>query len=81
MRKDDWLRLLQHVPWGLLGVALIYLLKPFGFEGIGYLAIGLVIVYEAFNDLSKNDASYKDVLGVVVGVFAGGFGISILELA
>jgi len=56
------------VPWGLLGVLLFFAVD----RGLGALAIGLMVAYEAFNDWRKRDESYKDVLGVVWGVLIGG---------
>ena len=75
MSKEDWVRLWIHVPWGLLGIALVYGLKPFGLDGVGYLSVVLMIAYEAFNNWRKKDESYKDVLGIVWGVLLGGVGI------
>lgn len=67
MTKEDWVRLLLHLPWGILGVAIYSFDKP-----LGILCCLGTLVYEAFNDWRKKDASYKDVLGIVWGFFLGG---------
>ena len=68
MKKDDWIRLWLHVPWGLLGVFLYFVID----QVFGVLVITLMVVYEAFNDWRKKDVSYKDVLGICWGVLIGG---------
>ena len=66
MTKEDWVRLALHLPWGLIG-AFIQAWRP----DFGITAIALMIGYEAFNDWRKEDASYKDVLGIVWGYLIG----------
>ena len=68
MSKEDWIRLWLHVPWGLLGAFLYFAVD----KVFGVLAVTLMICYEAFNDWSKHDHSYKDVVGIVWGVLIGG---------
>lgn len=67
MTKEDWVRLLMHLPWGILGVWLITVYTP-----VGVVCCLGTLVYEAFNDWRKKDESYKDVLGIVWGFFIGG---------
>ena len=62
--KQDWSRLLLHLPWGLLGAFIQSWRTDFGIVAI---AQG----YEAFNDWRKQDLSYKDVLGIVWGYILG----------
>ena len=67
MTKEDWVRLLMHLPWGILGVLLITVNTT-----VGVICCLGTLVYEAFNDWRKEDESYKDVLGIVWGFFIGG---------
>jgi len=67
MTKGDWVRLLMHLPWGILGVLLITVNAP-----AGVICCLGTLAYEAFNDWRKHDESYKDVLGIVWGFFIGG---------
>ena len=66
MTKEDWVRLALHLPWGLMGAALLI---PSVWIGIS--ATTFMLAYEAFNDWRKRDASYKDVLGIVWGFLIG----------
>ena len=66
MTKKDWLRLLMHLPWGMLGAFIQAWRQDFGIT-----AIALMVSYEAFNDWRKKDDSYKDVLGIVWGYLIG----------
>ena len=68
MTKEDWVRLGMHLPWGLMGAALL-LYDP----SVGIFATLLMCIYEGFNDWRKKDASYKDVLGIVWGFLIGSF--------
>ena len=63
MNKEDWKRLVLHLPWG--GLAVLICLGFGSAEGVTVFAGELV--YEGFNDWRKGDASYKDVLGIVWG--------------
>ena len=68
MTKEDWLRLGLHLPWGMLGAALLlYDIR------VGIFATVSMFIYEAFNDWRKHDKSYKDVLGIVWGFLIGSF--------
>ncbi len=71
--KEDWIRLLIHIPWGLLAVGL-FLVDPL----LGFTACLGTLIYEAFNDWRKKDDSYKDVLGIVWGFLIGGYVLLIL---
>lgn len=62
MNREDWARLGQHFPIGFVAW-LIYFQDALA----GLTVLALVVVYEAFNDWRKGDASYKDVLGLVWG--------------
>lgn len=62
MKKDDWIRLWLHVPWGMLG-GVIFLFN----QSYGLMSVTLMVTYEGFNDWRKKDASYKDVLGICWG--------------
>ena len=70
MRKDDWVRLAIHLPWGLIPAGVTFY-HPLG----GSLILASTFVYEAFNDWRKKDESYKDVLGIcwgyIIGIIAG----------
>ena len=68
MTKEEWVRLLMHLPWGLIGAALLI-----PDVRIGISATVFMLVYEGFNDWRKKDASYKDVLGIVWGFLIGSF--------
>ena len=68
MDRETWLRLWLHFPWGVLAVGL-FLYHPL----LGAVACIAELVYEWFNDRSKGDKSYKDVLGIVWGILAGGY--------
>lgn len=68
MTKEDWIRLWTHLPWGMMGAALlVYDVR------VGIFATLLMCIYEGFNDWRKHDASYKDVLGIVWGFLLGSF--------
>ena len=73
MNREDWKRLLLHLPWGLLGALLQWWRVDYGIT-----AVALIITYEGFNDWRKHDASYKDVLGIVWGYLIGGIAIWVL---
>lgn len=75
MTKEDFLRCLIHIPWGMLGAGLC-LFHPL----LGFAACFAMLAYEAFNDWRKGDESYKDVLGIVWGVLIGGYTLLILDL-
>lgn len=84
MSKSDWIRLLLHLPWGLLGAwplswAIFVPTMAVLFLGLvaSTVAIGLMVCYEAFNDWRKGDSSYKDVLGIVWGYLLGMIAIGI----
>lgn len=62
MSKDDWLRLGMHFPIG--GIAAWVATQN---TAIGLTILFSTLIYEAFNDWRKKDASYKDVLGIVWG--------------
>lgn len=66
MKREDWVRLGMHLPWGILGA----LLQAWRAD-YGLMAISLMLGYEAFNDWRKKDRSYKDVLGIVWGYLLG----------
>lgn len=68
MKKDDWKRLLIHLPWGVMAAALFI---PNAL--LGFTAFWGMLGYEAFNDWRKGDKSYKDVLGIVWGFLLGAF--------
>ena len=70
MKKDDWLRLAMHLPWGLMA-AVLFIYS----ELLGITAFWGMIGYEGFNDWRKGDKSYKDVLGIVWGFLIGAFAI------
>ena len=73
MNRDDWKRLLMHLPWGRVAVTLYALVAP----AFGISALIGMLIYEAFNDWRKKDASYKDVLGIIWGWLVGGIAIVI----
>jgi hypothetical protein len=75
MNREDWIRCLQHIPWGLLAVGL-FLYHPL----LGAAACFMELGYEAFNDWRKADNSYKDVLGIVWGILLGGYILLALKL-
>ena len=75
MKKEDWLRLTMHLPWGLMAAALFVLHPAFGVT-----AFFGTLSYEAFNDARKKDNSYRDVLGIVWGWFLGGFILLALQV-
>ena len=95
MKRDDWERLLLHLPWGLLGAfplcwwliaiktrAVPALILPILLLGIvaSFTAVWLMIAYEVVNDWRKVDHSYKDVLGIVWGYLLGIIGIGLWVL-
>ena len=75
MTREDWKRLLMHIPWGLLAV-ILFLYHPL----LGATACLSTFIYEAFNDWRKHDESYKDVLGIVWGILIGGYAILIYRI-
>lgn len=68
MNKEDWVRLLIHIPWGM-AAGFLFLADPL----LGATAFMGTLAYEAFNDWRKGDASYKDVLGIVWGFLIAGY--------
>ncbi|MBA7568816.1 hypothetical protein ES708_10551 [subsurface metagenome] len=75
MTKEDWIRCLMHIPWGLLAVGL-FVFHPL----LGATACFAELAYEAFNDWRKGDESYKDVVGIAWGILIGGYTLLILDL-
>jgi len=73
MNRGDLMRLLIHLPWGLMAVVLYALVSP----AFGITAFAGMLSYEAFNDWRKHDLSYKDVLGIVWGWLLGGIAVAI----
>lgn len=92
LTKEDWVRLLIHLPWGLIAAfpltwgvwALQSNLSPYAVLGLllvsALVSLGILFVelaYEGFNDWRKRDASFKDVIGIANGYILGIGGISL----
>ena len=75
MTREDWHRLLIHLPWGVLAVGL-FLFDPL----LGLTACFMELGYEFINDWRKVDSSFKDVIGIAWGVLIGGYILLILRL-
>ena len=75
MKRDDWVRLAIHLPWGLIAAVLFIPDRLLGFT-----AFWGMLVYEGFNDWRKGDKSYKDILGITWGFLLGAFAIWMLGL-
>lgn len=80
----DWLRLLWHIPVGMLGVAIMGWAVLYKTVFIVNIVVGVVflasfLVYEIMQDWRKGDKSFKDVIGAVVGIAIGGIILSYLE--
>lgn len=74
MKRNDWVRLLMHLPWGLMAVGL-FLVHPV----LGATACFLEVGYELAQDWRKGDSSYHDILGIVDGILLGGYILLILK--
>lgn len=82
MTKEDWIRCLIHLPWGILGAFPLswWMFAPNHFWTVVLLILGiaasftatwLMIAYEFANDWRKKDLSYRDILGIVWGYLIG----------
>lgn len=74
LKKEDWIRLAMHLPWGLMAVGL-FLVHPV----LGATACFMELGYEFANDWRKRDNSYRDILGIVDGILLGGYILLLLK--
>ena len=76
LSKDEWKRVLMHIPVGIVTIALGYFIS----QWVGVLFGFGFLVYEAIELLELGNGSWKDIKGWLWGLGLTGLVIKALEL-